>query len=437
LVKSKAVAPQAECLAKIRAQIFEKGVRFCLNRHPPGEAEWFPLRRLMKDFSISKKGNKSATIVILIILILAICIFFIPSKIFQPSWDFRNNLWAPSYLLVNHMSPYNIKVVFEFSNAVWMPMIIGLFFPLGYLPLQWASNIWLLINLASLFLIIFVIAKTPRESGILILLILFSLLIFPSTVTNFTLGQVSLEICLALLILTKYRNNLKPIVIGLLISITLTKPQLVVLFLPTYLIMSFREQGVKYSSKIIIYILIWTAVLCAPLFIFFPNWIPDFLSNLATNNTWFYPTLYAFLVSNFGLRTMTLSLAGIYLVIGLMVSIFLSIKLDKFEALLWVLAITPLFSPIVWSWDFVLLYPLMIFMVLEKKSVVSSRITYSGYVICTIIFIVMRSTGHISEHFTFWIPVFLISVLLLSRISKNFGQVSKVTPKVSNKPYNY
>jgi hypothetical protein len=64
-------------------------------------------------------------------------------------WDFRNNLWAPAYLLIHGKSPYRISVLFDNSNAVWFPQIIGLFFPLGLLSEHQASNLWLIINVLT------------------------------------------------------------------------------------------------------------------------------------------------------------------------------------------------------------------------------------------------------------------------------------------------
>lgn len=354
------------------------------------------------------------TPIIIAILIVVLLIWFIPSKFFPVTWDFRNNLWGPANLLIHQRSPYNIHVIFESSNAVWMPIIIGIFFPLGYLPSQWASNLWLLLNIISLCLIVVLLARNSHKSIIWILLTLFSLAIFPSTLSHFVLGQISLIICLILYILVNYRNQLKPIIIGLFLAFSFTKPQLIVLFLPVYLVVYLREQRQKLSS-VIMYMIIWIVVFCLPLFLFFPNWVPDFFLNLSNNPPWFYPSLYSFLLSSSGSLGMSLATAWIWFIIGISIGILLTFKLDSVEALLWCLAITPLFSPVVWSWDFVLLYPLIIFMVFQKKSRVSSWVLYCSYGICTIAFIFMKIYGLVDDQMTFWVPPFLITALLLSR----------------------
>lgn len=365
---------------------------------------------------------------ILIAMIALLFIFFVPSKIFQIPWDFRNNLWGPAHLLLDQRSPYNIQTLFEASNSVWMPVIIGLFFPIGFLPLQWASNLWILINIICLFSIVILLAKTSPRSWISIPLTVFALAIFPSTVTHFVLGQVTLVVCLVLLILIRYRSQLNPTVIGLLLAISFTKPQLILLFLPTYLVNYFREQGIKKTFIAILSTFIWIGLLCVPLFILFPAWIPDFLDNLSVNNTWFYPTLFSFLTSSLGLRAITIALASIFLAIGIGTSEFLSFKIDPSTALLWCLAITPIFSPIIWSWDFVLMYPMIVFMIYERKSAPSSLVLFCGLGLCTILFIGLRTDRLLGDQFYFWVPLLLNSTLLLSFILRRVNPVKLYSP---------
>ncbi len=231
-------------------------------------------------------------------LVLALLLWFIPSQIFPISWDFRNNLWGPAYLLVHQMSPYHIQDLFEISNAIWMPMLIGLLAPIGFLPLQWASNAWLIINLAALSLMVSILARPARKAMIAIPLVIVSLAVFPSSVTHFVLGQVSLVIGLFLVLLIKFRHQLNPVVIGLLLTLSFTKPQLILLFLPAYLIIFFREQGLAKSVRVWIFTVVWVVLLCLPLFILYPGWIPDFLTNLSGNNVWLYPSVFSFLISS-------------------------------------------------------------------------------------------------------------------------------------------
>jgi hypothetical protein len=388
----------------------------------------------MKNELFNIKIKRTVYLFIIAFLTVVLLIWFIPNKIFPISWDFRNNLWGPAYLLVHQRSPYNIITIFKSSNAIWMPVLIGLLFPIGYLPLQWASNLWLLLNLIALCLIVIISARNLSQSVIWILLTIISLAIFPPTMTLLALGQVSLIICLVLFILAKYRNILNPIVIGFLLACSLAKPQLIVLFLPAFLIIYFREQRKKFW-RAIMYTILGIILFCLPLFLFFPNWIPDFLHNLSVNPIWLYPSLYSFLISRLGSFEISLILAGIWLIIGISISVFLTYKWDGLESLVWSLALTPLFSPVIWSWDFVLFYPLIIFMIFQKKTKASSLALYCGYGICTITFIVMKINGLVGEQMTFWVPSFLITLLYLSRTlqTKNLSGVLPYTGGIVNK----
>lgn len=373
----------------------------------------------MDDKPTQITWKKVLPLLIFVFVAGIILVWFVPSKIIPISWDFRNNLWGPSNLLIQHRSPYNIHAIFDASNAIWMPVVIGLFFPIGYLPLQWASNLWFLLNFLSLCLLVILMLKDIKRSIIWVPLTIFALVLFPSTVSHLVLGQISLMICLALFILIKYQNRLKPLIIGLLLAFSFTKPQLVLLFLPAFLFVYFRSKTVKQFIAVILSSIMWIILLCAPLFIFYPNWIPDFFHNFAINNAWFYPSIYSFLLAGSVSSGIALILAGIYLLIGVGLSIYLTFKLDESESLLWCLAITPIFSPIIWSWDFVLIFPLIIYLAIAKKSKSSSWILFSGLGACFLAFTLMKLFKLVNEQLTFWVPLAMVLTLLISRIFQN------------------
>jgi hypothetical protein len=372
----------------------------------------------MTTKSVNPQLKKYISPIIISALLVVFILLFIPSNIIPISWDFRNNLWGPSNLLVHQRSPYNIQVIFNSSNAVWMPVVIGSLFPIGLLPLQWASNLWLLLNLSSLSMLVLILARNGRASIISILLTVFSIAIFPSTISNLVLGQISLIICFILLILLKYRYQLTPITSGLFLAFCFTKPQLIILFFPAYLVLYYREQRRNFL-KLILFQIFWIVILCIPLFILFPAWIPDFLGNLTANPSWSYPSLFSFLQSNSISYGMSLFLSGIYLIIGVGIAIYLTFKYDGSEALIWCLAITTLFSPVIWSWDFVLIYPLFIFMVFQKKSIFNSWVLYLGFGICTIAYLFMKIFGFVDDQMTIWIPPFIIAALCMCRLFLN------------------
>jgi len=373
------------------------------------------MRTKLNSFS----SRKIITLAILSVFLLILLFGFIQSALFPISVDFRGNLWEPAYLLVRGMDPYNIQGIFDNLDPIWFPMIVGLFFPLGYLPLQWASNLWFVFCGVVLFLIVAIMARPFKKPVYLIALIVFFLAIFPSSVGHFKFGQISLVVCLLMLILSKFRNQLNPIVAGFLLSIAFTKPQLVVLFLPAFLVIYFREQGKKRLIQLVLSTILWGALLCLPLFIAHPDWFKSFFSNLYTNPLWAYPTFYYFLVLLFGFRGLVVGLAGLYLAIGVCIAAFLSFKINKFEALLWSMALTPVFSPVIWSNDFVLMYPLFLLLFFDQRSSYSSWVTIGGYTLCTILVIFVKNLGYIDDHYSMWVPLFLSAVNALAYTVRN------------------
>ncbi|HEY5984579.1 MAG TPA: glycosyltransferase 87 family protein [Anaerolineales bacterium] len=350
------------------------------------------------------------------LILLPITIWFIGSRLVPSAWDFRNNLWGPAYLLVHGLSPYNIHVIFQGSNAIWMPTIVGALFPIGFLQLQWASNLWLLLSLAALYLTVALLAAPFKKPPVWTILAALALAIFPSTLSHLRLGQASLLVCLALVLLSVRRAQLSASAAGALLALSLAKPQLLLFFLPVYLLVTYREQGPGRMLRVMLFTALWSLAFCIPLFVAFPNWIPDLLHNLAINNPWFYPSLYSLLVSTLTSGVWAAALAGVYLVLGLAIAVWAAFKLDGLEALLWALALTTVFSPVIWSWDFVLLYPLLVFMAFASKSRSGARVLYCGYAACTIAFMLIKIRGFVGDQFAMWVPPFLIATLVISRL---------------------
>ena len=357
--------------------------------------------------------KKALSILILTAALFVLLAIFISSRFFPVGGDFRNNLWGPANLLVHYMSPYGIKNLFDSVNAVWMPVIIGLFFPIGYLPLQTAFNLFSLLNLCALFGMAFLLTRNAAKPLTRWLAAIIVLVIFPATVSQFVMGQVSLLICMDYLFLIVYFDRLKPVVIGALLAFSFTKPQLALLFLPAFLVLYCRKFGFGNLMRVIGSIIAWILLFCLPLFLFYPGWIPDFLANLVGNSQWQYPTLYAFLLNSTAFRANAVTLGGIFLLLGICLAVFLTLRRNRIDALLWSLALTPLFSPIVWSWDFVLLLPMFVYLMGEPKSKRNGWLLYGGYTVCILFFIMLRS-GINSDHLSFWVPPMLNAVMAAS-----------------------
>mgnify|MGYP001766686434 CR=1 FL=1 len=360
-------------------------------------------------------GRKKTLVYILLFSALfALFVWFLSTEILPIAGDFQNNLWGPSYQLIHGKSPYDISSILDGLNPIWLPMIIGVFFPVGFLPLHVASNLWFVITALSLFFLVIVLARMHQRSLVFIFFATIFLALFPSSIAHIKLGQVSLLVCLLLFLLMLKLNQWKPIILGAILAMAFTKPQLIVLFIPAFCVVLYREKGLITTIKTLAFSLVWALLFCLPLFFLYPNWIPDFIHNLSTNPYWAYPTLYAWLLSLLDAQAEAIALTIIYLLAGIGLVAFLSLKLNGFDALLWSLSLTTMFSPVVWSWDFVLMYPLILYMAFDCRSKTSSWITIIGFLICMVLFIVMKNAGFVNDKYAIWVPLLLNAILATS-----------------------
>lgn len=332
---------------------------------------------------------------------------------YPPGWDFRNNLYLPAYLLLQHQSPYNIHVLVDGSNAVWLPMVIGIFFPLGYLDLQQSSNLWWLLNFGSLFCLIFISTWQRKPSLTKMILVVLLILMFPSSISHLDLGQISILICLVLVIIIRFEEQLPAWATGLLLAFTLTKPQLVVLFIPAFFFSTLRSRGWRRVLEIGVWTLLGIVILSIPVIISSPNWLNDFIFNLSTNPTWKHPSLYT--AGFLPLSKLGQFYGYLFFLTGISISLYLVTRSDKKEMFLWILALITVFSPYIWSWDFVLMYPVMIFTLFSQKNMFTTTLLYSSYLLVLGLYTTQKLTGQMDDSGLWWIPWCLLVITLVVR----------------------
>jgi hypothetical protein len=344
-----------------------------------------------------------------LLLLISLTWFIARTSLFT-SWDFRNNLWGPAYLLVHGQSPYRVDTLFELGNAVWMHSAIGLFFPLGWLPYQQAVNLWFVLNILWFLLIVWMCAGRHRPSAPLLAVVLLLSFLFPPLVTHIWSGQVSILISLVFL-LAAYREKKSPVLFtAFLLVVGLSKPQLAILVLPGFLGHTWKDHGLRRAAQLLLGMAAWVLVLTVPLFLAFPGWLPDFFWAMRQNPSWAQP-------SSLYLLRMALPFAGtvLWLLLLLLVSavnLRLWTVLPVQEAVLWSLALTPLVTPYLWTWDFVLLLPLYIAALFRPQSKLSFAVLLGGYLACQMVVTVMKVRGNVTEPLFWWVPGFLLAVLL-------------------------
>lgn len=365
--------------------------------------EWVRFNGWVMSWSRSHKLTFLA--IVATIAIAAIRLRLAPAS----GWDFRNNLWGPTHLLVAGRSPYNISQIFESAGAVWMPQSIGMLFPLGWLTSQQAYALWFGASIIALIAIVFATAEDDHPSLIRLPLALLVLGLFPPLVAHLRLGQISLLITLVYIAaaLTSERWY-API----LVALALTKPQLGVLVVPGLLIARWREGRYRASARFGAFIVLSAAVMTIPLFIAEPGWIADFVAGQQTNPSWAHPSLLVAAVLAFGQEVGVIVWAVLFACV-FVVNMILWSRLPARRAVLWSLALTPFVTPYVWSWDFVLLFPLLSWLAFHLSP--SPLVVYLiGYSIVWYQIISVALSGNVSNHLYWWIPSALVGVSVVA-----------------------
>jgi len=329
-------------------------------------------------------------------------------------WDFRNNLWGPTFLLTDGQSPYRVDALFDLGNAVWMPMVIGLFFPLGFLPLQQASNLWFIFNLIGILLIVWISSGSRRPSSTWLAVAILTTLLFPPMVTHLWSGQITVLIALVFIIAATFSEDIHPFFLAALIAIGLSKPQLSVLVVPGLLIHRIRVHGFSKTVGFGLLVILCMMIMTVPLFVAYPNWIPDFLFEVQQNPSWAHPSSLFFL-SN--------TLPGIGPVLWAILFLILSvlnarlwINLPQQQAVFWSMAMTPLVTPYVWTWDFVMLLPLFVSALFKAGTKISLAVLLGGYVTCWSLITSFKLRGEVNDSLFWWIPWLFILFVVASTI---------------------
>ncbi|MBT3240859.1 MAG: DUF2029 domain-containing protein [Chloroflexi bacterium] len=350
-------------------------------------------------------------------------------------WDFRNNLYLPLELLTNQQSPYAIQSVTSGTNALWLPMAFGFFLPLGFVTFNIASKIWLLLNISALVIIVWISTREKRPSPILLGIILLVICIFPSTISHMILGQISILVCLSMLLIIVYFQKLPDWALGILISFALIKPQLSVFFIPALFYVIYLLQGWKRVLSVLKWALFAIIISILPVFLYYPGWIPDFISNLSINPDWYHPSLVNLVpfLLKFGRPILSVGMIAFGIITTLFIIYInyqkMSEKLSlnrnyKIEnSLIWILALTPIFSPYIWSWDFILIYPLMAFQVFKFKKPKNLFFMFAGYLIILILYIIQKLSGQDDDLFYWWVPWGLLAVTIIFNWIMNFKKI--------------
>jgi len=357
---------------------------------------------------------------ILLLTLAVIAMFFSFQPISQSQTDFYNNLWAPVHLLVQGENPYNTSSLHPDLPALWMPTAVGFFSALGFFSFDIAQQIWFLLNIAGLAALLYLSISEARTILVLLTSVLLAYF-FPPAINHFALGQVSILSALCLFLSVKWIERM-PWLSAFLLVLGMTKPQIGIFILFGVSIYQFRTGGfnglVSYGLKAFLAAL----TLTLPLFIAEPKWIPDFIVSLQSNTPeWTHPSI---------LSQLEIWIGGwAYLVWGsfLISMLWFITRLWKNNtpqiAALWTLAITVLVTPYVWSWDFVLILPLLVY--------VLSRVNWNGWFLLLVGYVLIWggiAVIQLSDNFHnsrfWWVPVSYIGLVTFINLSASLNKIT-------------
>ena len=326
------------------------------------------------------------------------------------SGDFRHGLWSPSYLLTHGMNPYGMGAPMQVVPSVWMPMIIGLWFPLGWLDSYEAANLWLLVNVVCAVVIVWLCWRVARASLAVFTILLIAIFLFPPLLSHLMMGQLGVMVTL-LYLLSAYlvkRGLFLPS--GVLVAVALTKPQLSVLALPGLLIGLYyfgKRKAVLGFVVVCLAAILWLTI---PLWLANSAWLNDMLAIAQQTPTWLQPTLFRMLQIQMGEWGLALWLMWAIVLFGINLAAWM--KLDPPVAMCASLALTVLMSPYLWSWDFVLLIPAIVYVFSAVRRHAARALIALGYAVAWGLMVTIRWTTDNSDERYWWLPICLLAILV-------------------------
>jgi hypothetical protein len=344
---------------------------------------------------------------VFVLTLISFLVGFLFWRLILPRMDFYNELWVPASLLVRGQSPYDTASLNPVLPAAWLPMAIGFFFPLGWLSEETALRVWYVFNILEVALLVYLAQGNKLALQDTVVLALFCFF-FPLTLNHINLGQFSITAALCWVIAVYFLERDRRWAAAFLIALALTKPHL---GFPALLGLAYRDSrhsGLRAAFSFWAKILVACLLMCVPLFVAYPNWIPDALESMGSNPPWSYPSLYIlferFLGNGWGHL-----LWGMTTLTVLGVNFWLWKKLPTRDAVYWSLALAPLVTPYIGSWDFVILLPLLIltYVNADWRGKVFVWVAY-GVAWYGMARVQMLEVSH--NHYFWWVPLWFLGV---------------------------
>ena len=362
---------------------------------------------MQKPFDYKNTFHAYASVFVLTLITVVVGYLF--WGLMLPRMDFYNELWGPASLLVRGQSPYDTSSLNPVLPAAWLPMSIGFFFPLGWLPEKLALQVWYVFNIIEIGLIVYFAQGRNRNLYNTVALALMCFF-FPLTFNHINLGQFSITITLCWVFAAYFLEKDKLWISAFCIALALSKPHLGFLAVLGLSYRDYQHGGFRTMFSSWARILTMCLILCIPFFVAYPNWIPDAIVSMRGNPPWSYPSLYILFERYLG--TWGHVLWGFTTLIVIGANFWLWRKFPLKNAVYWSLALAPLVTPYVGSWDFVVLFPLLIvtYVNVDWKRKIFLWIAY-----CIAWFgmarVQMLAVSH--NHYFWWVPLWFIGAVIL------------------------
>jgi hypothetical protein len=356
--------------------------------------------------------HKYSSILVLGFIAAVIALLF--WRLMLPRMDFYNELWGPAYLLAQGKSPYDTASLNPVLPAVWFPMAIGFFLPLGWLPETLALQVWFIFNIIEVCVVVYFVQGEKRSlynTAALALLCFF----FPFVLNHFNLGQFSITVMLCLILSAHFAGKRRDWLAAFFLALALSKPQLGILAVFGFSVFYFRCGRFVGLFRFGLQTALLSLLMSLPLFIFHPVWIPDWIKSMQSNYTWMHPSLFSIFRQFLGSWGTLLWVA--LLMLALFITYRLWTKLPPQVAMLWSLGITTIVTPYVWSWDFVLLLPIWMHVFTQgdwkRKSFLLLAYAAAWYGSA----LVQAQAGSQNQSF-WWVPIWFVGMLALVTVGK-------------------
>jgi hypothetical protein len=346
----------------------------------------------------------------LIILGLVACMVpYLFGKYISLQKDFNNELWVPAYHLMHGESPYNRGNMAAYLPAIWLPMGISLFSPLGMLPESTATYIWFIFNIVEVVVMLFLamgMPKSPWTAGMVALLAFF----FPPLINHFELGQFSITTMLCMILAAYFIEHKNETLASFFAAIGMTKPQLALIGILGLCFHYFHQHNFRGWISFCTKITGWIALLCVPLFVIYPMWIKDLVANFQANPLWIQPSLFSILPQEMGI--LGLVVWGCIATASITTCFFVWEKRPPENAMYWTLGLTTISSIYLWSWDFILLLPLWT-SIFSKASIKKRIFFFSAYLLAWIAMVIIQRNPNGNNQWFWWVPIWFMGIILL------------------------